>query len=248
MSTGQQQFTRRSLARNFPWSEGHVPTSSWEFSTNTPGELSTVARFQAPRPIWLREDRELSLVVPAYETKTVDDTADNSETFKLSHNLLESPATNNIVVYDDGTRVSGSALTVDYAADSFDYSSPNTGTTLDIYYVPRDPATVKFKKTAPGGGASFGQDLFSIPTAIAHTRDQIEEPLSFDLNRTELQPFVPRKWEVVMQVKADYTVKFEEPTRGTEATNALLSLPREQTENRIPGLKDAVKADIAELS
>ena len=92
------------------------------------------------------------------------------------------------------------------------------------------------------------QPLFEMPTVMAHTRDQSKDPLSFDLGRTDLHDAVPRKWQIKMVVNAPYPVAFEDDTRNTSATNALLSIPKAQTEARVRGLKDAVKADIAGLS
>jgi len=231
--------------QNAVWQPGTISRRDWSYSTNTTGEASTVATYQAPRPLRIREDREMDLAVPAYETFDTGG-AGSQETFNLSHNLLDTPATEALVLWSDGSRVQPGS--VDYAADSFDYTDGGSVETLDVYYIPRDPADVEFKKVAPGGGATLEQPLFSIPTAIAHTRDQNEDPLSFDLGRTQLHDTVPRKWQVKMIVDAPYTVQFEEDTRGTSATNALLSIPRAQTESRIQGLKDAVKADIAGLS
>ena len=225
---------------------GTIKRGDWRFSTNTTDEESVVATYEAPRPIRIREDREFDLAVPAHETFSVDGTADNSETFNLSYNLLDTPATVSLVLYDDGTPVQPDSI--DYAGDTFDYTSANTGTTLDVYYIPRDPASVEFKKVAPGGGATIEQPLFEMPTVMAHTRDQSKDPLSFDLGRSQLHDTVPRKWQIQMVVKAPYPVAFEESTRGTTATNALVSIPKAQTEERIRGLKDAVKADIAGLS
>jgi hypothetical protein len=233
------------LLKNYPWAGGDIPRSAWSFSTNTQDEASVVATFQADRPIIVREDREFDLAVPAYESFTTNGTADDSETFNLGYNLLDTPATEALVLFDDGSRAQPDSI--DYAADSFDYSSPNTDSTLDVYYVPRDPASVSFRKVAPGGGSTVRQPLFDVPTAIAHTRDQSKDPLSFDLQRSPLHGVVPRKWSVEMVVDAPYPVAFEEDTRDTSATNALLSVPRLQTEARINGLKDAVKRDVAGL-
>lgn len=233
---------------NAGWQPGTIARGDWTYSSNTTGEKSTVATYQAPRPIRIREDREFDLAVPAYETQDTDGSG-TQQTISLSNNLLDTPATEALVVWSDGSPVPASDLTVDYAANEFQYTDSGSVETLDIYYIPRDPAVVEFKKVAPGGGATLEQPLFSVPTAIAHTRDQSEDPLSFDLGRTRLHDTVPRKWQIKMVVDAPYTVRFEDDGgRGTSATNALLSIPRAQTESRIQGLKDAVKADIAGLS
>ncbi|WP_256299915.1 hypothetical protein [Haloarchaeobius salinus] len=238
-----------------PWKPGHINTGEWEFSQSTPDEPSTVATYQAPRPIRIREDREFDLAVPAFETfTTVGD--GSTQTFNLSHNLLDTPATEALVLWKvldsapDGMPAGQRETpdSIDFEGNSFDYTDSGNVENLFVYYIPRDPAVVEFTKVAPGGGATLEQPLFEVPTAIAHTRDQSKDPLSFDLGRTALQDTVPRKWKIVATVDAPYPVAFEdEEGRGTSATNALLAVPRAQTEARIRGLKDAVKADIAGL-
>jgi hypothetical protein len=227
------------------WESGHLHLNEFDTYQGTAGEESVVAEFRVDRPIILREDRPVSLVVPAYETFTVDGSADNSETFSLSNNLLDSPASENLVLWDDGSRVQPDSI--DYANDSFDYTSPNTGTTLDVYYIPRNPAEATLKKVGPGAGGGINQELHDWPLALAHTRDQHEDPIEMDMNRTPLQPVVPRKWKVQVVVDAPYTVGYAEDSRGTHADNALLSLPRVKTEDKIEGLASAVKRDIARI-
>lgn len=231
------------LRAEYAWRDGHIRRDEWVYSGNTPGEPSVVAEFQAPRPLILKEDEPLEFVIPAHETFTTDGTGGNQENFSLSHNAIDSPSTTSFVLFDDGARVKPDA--VDFAADSFDYTSPNTGTTLDAYYVPRDPAAVRFRKVSPKG--SVRQDVEEFPTVLAHTRDQSKDPLEFDLDRTPLQPVIPRKYDLQLIVDAPYPVDFEEDARGTEATNALLELPRLQTETKIDGLGGAVKADALEM-
>lgn len=231
------------LLEEYTWAGGRIQRDEWDYSTNTSDEPSVVATFDASRPVVLREDREVDLAIPAHETFTTNGTADDTETFTVSYDLLDSPATEGLVLFEDGDPVQPD--TVDYAADSFDYTDSGTDSTLDVYYIPRNPASVEFRKVAPGGGQTLRQPLSDIPTAIAHTRDQSKEPLDFDLGRSPLHGVVPRKWSIQMVVDAPYNVEFEEDNRGTSATNALLSLPRLQTESRITGLKDAVKRDIA---
>jgi hypothetical protein len=232
-----------------PWQPGHINTGEWEFSQNTPDERSTVATYKAPRPIQIREDRALDLAIPAFETFTTDGSG-TAQTFNLSHSVTDTPATEALVLWakpqSEGEPASRFSVdSIDFENNSFTYTDNSVTETLFVYYIPRDPAVVEFTKVAPGGGATLEQPLFEVPTAIAHTRDQSEDPLSFDLGRTELQDTVPRKWRVNMVVDAPYPVRFS--ADETRATNALVSVPRAQTEARIRGLKDAVKADIAGL-
>ncbi|MFD1645578.1 hypothetical protein [Haloarchaeobius litoreus] len=236
---------------NAAWKPGNIAgDGGWTFTGGTAGEPSTVATYQAPRPVRLREDRELDLAVPTFEQFSTSG-AGSQETFNLSFDLLDTPATEGIVVNKaDGsggyTRVYPDS--VDYANDSFDYTDGGSTEQLVVTYIPRDPASVEFRKVAPGGGATIEQPLFEIPTAIAHTRDQSQDPLSFDLNRSKFHDTVPRKWKIEVVVDAPYPAAFGDESLGLVAPNGLLSVPVARTEQRIRGLKDAVKADIAGLS
>ncbi|ELY81003.1 hypothetical protein [Natrinema gari] len=229
------------------WVPGSVTLREFETQAGTPGEASVVAETQVGRPLQLRddEDSELRLVLPAHEHRTTNGSADDQETFELDHNLLECPTTESFVLYEDGAVVDPDSI--DYDANAFDYTSAGTETDLDVFYVPRDPASVEIRKTAPGAGGKVNQTLKEAQTAILHTRDQAQQEIRFGFDRTPLQPYVPRKFRLQVVVDAPYTVAFEAPERanGTpRANNALLSLPRLQTEARIEGLGAAVKQDM----
>ena len=229
------------------WVPGSLTLREFDTQEGTPGEASVVAETKLGRPLQLRDDpdSELRLVLPAYEHFTTNGTADDQETFDLSHNAIDSPSTESFVLYEDGTVVEPDSI--DYAAGSFDYTSTGTDTDLDVFYIARDPASVEIRKTAPGAGGKVNQTLKEAQTAILHTRDQAQQEVRFGFERTPLQPYLPRKFKLQVVVDAPYTVAFEAPERanGTpRARNALLSLPRFQTEARIEGLGSAVKQDM----
>ncbi|DAC85271.1 hypothetical protein [Natrinema versiforme] len=229
------------------WTPGSVTLREFNTQEGTPGEASVIAETQVGRALQLRDDpdSELRLVLPAYEHFTTDANADNTETFELANTLVESPTTQDLLIWEDGAVVQPDA--VDYGADSFDYTSSGTETDLDVFYVARNPASVEIRKTAPGAGGKVNQTLKEAQTAILHTRDQAQQEIMFGFERTPLQPYLPRKFNLQVVVDAPYTVAFEAPERanGTpRARNALLSLPRYQTEARIEGLGAAVKQDM----
>ncbi|AFO57593.1 hypothetical protein [Natrinema sp. J7-2] len=229
------------------WVPGSVTLREFETQAGTPGEASVVAETQVGRPLQLRddEDSELRLVLPAHEHRMTNGSADDQETFELDHNLLECPSTQDFLLWEDGTVVDPDS--VDYDANSFDYTASGTDTDLDVFYVARNPASVEIRKTAPGAGGKVNQTLKEAQTAILHTRDQAQQEIRFGFDRTPLQPYVPRKFRLQVVVDAPYTVAFEAPERANgkpRANNALLSLPRLQTEARIEGLGAAVKQDM----
>ncbi|QCS43413.1 hypothetical protein [Natrinema versiforme] len=229
------------------WVPGSITLREFDTQPGTPGEASVVAEIKLGRPLQLRDDpdSELRLVLPAHEHFTTNGTADEQETFELGHNLIESPSTQDFLLWEDGNVVQPDS--VDYDDNSFDYTSSGTETDLDVFYVPRNPASVEIRKTAPGAGGKVNQTLKEAQTAILHTRDQAQQEIQFGFDRTPLQPYLPRKFKLQVVVDAPYTVAFEAPERanGTpRARNALLSLPRFQTEARIEGLGAAVKQDM----
>ncbi|QRV17469.1 hypothetical protein JMJ58_21175 (plasmid) [Haloterrigena salifodinae] len=92
--------------------------------------------------------------------------------FELGHNLIESPTTEDLLVWEDGTVVQPGSI--DYDANSFDYTSSGAVTDLDIFYIARNPASVEIRKTGPGAGAKVNQMLKEAQTETIHTRDQAQ--------------------------------------------------------------------------
>jgi hypothetical protein len=248
-------MSRRNIMRRLRgsgWQPGKFALRDFSFEgPNTTGQESVVADIEADRPVALRDDKDadLTLVVPAWETFSTDATADNTETFNLSNNLTDSPSTASLVLWEDGTVVQPDS--VDHANDAFDYTSSGTDTTLDVFYVPRDPADVHLKKVVSDGAVSIGQNVYEENTAILHSRDQAEQPTEVDVSGSDLERYIPRKSNLQLSVDAPYTVRFEAPARanGTpRATNAIVSVPKFQTEQNVPGLLQAVKADAAGIN
>lgn len=215
-------------------------TQDFDFSENTTDEKSEVARIQAPRDLQIRNGR-FPVVIPAYETFSTDGSADNSETFSLSHDLEDSENGVSIVVYDDGSLVSQSDLTVDYSADSFDYSSPNTNSTLDVYYVAKDPARIEIYKEAPKSGGNVEEKIYEGDLNLIHQTDQNRDPEKFYLNNKPFEAVVPENFNIVVYVDAPYTIAYSESTRGTKAINRKHKIPIEQFNRSIDGLGKAVK-------
>jgi len=233
--------------KDVSWVPGSVSRRDMTLRAGTPDDDSVVAEIKTGRPIQLRDDPDanLRLVLPAHEHFTTNGTADEAETFALGHNLIESPTTQDFLLWEDGSVVQPDS--VDYDDNSFNYTSSGTNTDLDVFYVARNPASVEIRKSAPGAGGKVNQTLKEAQTAILHTRDQAQQEITFGFDRTPLQPYLPRKFRLQVVVNAPYSVAFEAPERanGTpRAHNALLSLPRYQTEERIEGLGAAVKQDM----
>ncbi|WP_162991587.1 hypothetical protein [Halostella salina] len=215
---------------------------------NTTGEMSVIMTLQVERAVALRDDPDADLQL-ALTTSEMFTTSGNGsqETFNLQHAIAETPSTEALVLYsvagDTPERVQ--ADSVDYSADSFTYTDSGTAEDLVAYYVPRTPAEVEIRKVVSDGRVNIRQKLWAQNTAILHTRDQIEQSLNFDVSGSDMERYIPRKSTIEIAVKAPYRVILA--TTDTEAPNALVSLPKFQTEQRVEGLLPAVKEDAANI-
>jgi hypothetical protein len=219
--------------------------SDFELTNGAAGQRTRIARFEAESPLALREGAPMRLMFVEVEEFTTDGTADNTETFSLSQNLIETVNTADLVLFDDGAAVQPDA--VDYANDSFDYTDGATGSTLHAYYVARDPVQVEIERVAPRAQGAVQDTVFDEATSLLHDRDQNKEPATFDFDHP-LDSIVPRKWYI--DVYADGPVGFDwnddstATPQGTEATNAIISVPVRRGKRDVDGLAQAVREHI----
>jgi hypothetical protein len=213
---------------------------------NTTGEDSIVLSHRVDRARQLRADRNVRIVVPAFESFTTDGTADNTETFNLSHNIIDSPAGENLVLWEAGNRVQPDSI--NYSGDSFDYTDDGTGNNLYAWYIPQDAASVSIVKRAPKGqsGTVLQEEVFDAPTSLLHTRNQVKNGLNLDLGGSRGKPIVPEDWDLRLVVNAPYTVRYDDPNGdGATADNFVVSVPWFRQQGRVEGLDQAVRFDIA---
>lgn len=240
MSASIQEQAFKRLTET-PGSKTKLRRGDFETTNGTVNERTRIARYQAPNPLALRTDAPARIVFVAHESFTTDGTAGNTETFNLGENLIESPNTDNFVLYEGSSIVAPDA--VSYSGDSFDYTDDGTSNTLHAYYVPRDPVKIAIEKTAPPSEGNLSYTVFDGVTSIVHSKNQNKEPIEFDANHP-LDLVVPKKWH--LDVYADGPVAFEwsESTDGTVAINALLSVPIVQAKRDVEGLEQAVKQQV----
>ena len=241
MMTEEEVSNLKKKVAEAPAQKTVLRTQDFEFSQNQTDEMSEVARIQAPRDLQIRNGR-FPLVVPAYETFTTNSTADDSETFSLSNSLIDSENGRSVIVYDDGSLVAQSDLTVDYSADEITYSSPNSDSTLDVYYVSSDPARIEIYKEAPKSGGNVEERIFEGDLNLIHQTDQNRDPEKFYLNDKPLEDVVPENFDVVIYVDAPYQIAYSDGSgRGTKAINRKHKIPINQFRRSIDGLGKAVK-------
>jgi hypothetical protein len=239
MSGNVMRRLRRTEAQN-----QKLRRTDFDLTAGTAGQRTRIARYQTELPIALRQDAPMRLVFVAREDFTTDGTTGNTETFTLSNDLIQTPNTADLVLYEAGSRVQPDA--VDYDADSFDYTDDGTNNTLHAYYVARDPVRVDVEKVSPKAQGSVSEVVYDDVTSVLHERDQNQEPPRFDFDTDEkpLAPVVPRKWYLDVYAEGPVAFDWDDDTDGTTAVNAVLSLPIRRAEAHVDGLSAAVKRDI----
>lgn len=205
-------------------------------SENTTNQESVVASYSADLPLAVREGKPITLALAAFDTWTTNSTSGDSETFSFAHNIIESPTTSNFVLYEGGSLVQPDS--VDYANNSFTYTDDGTGNNLYGFYIADNPGTLTIRKVSPGG---IPEDIHTVNLAIAHARDQHRQPLTADF-RHELQPVVPRNWDLEIVVDVDYQIDFEaDGAPEATAANAIIDIPIREARQNIDGLGRIVR-------
>jgi len=202
---------------------------------NTPGERSLIAEYKARRPFGLRQDAVFDLNLIAYESFSTDGSAGNTETFNLGHDLVDAVAVaDDFVLYEGPNEVQPDS--VDYSADSFDYTDDGTNNTLHAFYVSSDQAHVEIEKHAP---SNHYAGLDERDAGLVNLRDQGRDPLSFDFG-DPLGGVVPTDWRVEVYVNAPYQITWSKEGGDATPRNALITFPIRRSEQEIERLEDIV--------
>jgi len=220
--------------------EDALTKADFDTSAGTPDQRSEVATYKTNRPLAIDQNRVFDLSLVAYETFTTDGTAGNTETFTLSNDLVESNAIgDSLVLYENGSEVQPDS--VDYGADTFDYTDDGTANDLEAYYAAGEQARLEIQKVAPNGTP---ETLYTGDLGMVHRKDLAKNPLRFDLDLSPFQPILPKNFRLEVHVDAPYTVAFEQG--DTTATNALFDIPTLGAPSEIEGLAGVVRSDMAE--
>jgi hypothetical protein len=212
----------------------------------TAGERSLVASYKARGvPFAIRDGAAARLAFVTAEEFTTNTTADDAETFSLSYNLVDTVNTQNLILYDSGTRVQPDS--VDVAANEFTYTNPDAAAdTLHAFYVARDPGAVTIEKVAPKTASQLSETLDEDTTSGLADRNQNKDPVKFEFHKP-LEGVVPANWELRIYVDAPAPVRWDDSSLATSngdvATSAIIELPIVQFEQTVPGLAEAVKRD-----
>jgi len=224
----------------------HIVPDDMDISVTSQGQRSRLGRYRADTAVMLRGGKPFRIAVPAYYGDTTDGNAGDSETFTLPHSVVDTPATQSVVVWLDGDYY-GAPDSVDYANDTIDVTDPNTNSNLHVYYVSDAPATLELRKAVPDSTTSSSQQVYQANTGLVHGTQQTEQPEFLSVGGSPLHGFVAADMTVDAYIKAPYTVRWTDPDGDdTEPTNAMLNLPIMEGRSEVAGLKAAIKAEMGE--
>lgn len=214
-------------------------------------QRNLVASYKAKVPLLVRPETALRLAFVTVEEFSTDNTADNTETFNLDNQIIETPNTRDLALFKNGERVQPDS--VDYDGDSFDFTDPDTGSTLHAYYVFGSPAQISLERHAPRSQGRVSDVIFDDATSLLHPRNQNQEPVTVagDGSPSVMDLVVPRNFELRVYAQSDvdglevaYNDSDTNSPQDTEAPNALLSVPVRKAQNDIQGLADLTKRSI----
>lgn len=236
-----EQIAKR--LREVPANDRPLSRSDFTLTNGTASERSKVAEFKADRPFALREDERVRLALVTHESFTTDGTGGNTETFSLSHDVVDAGSTAEpLAVFKNGTAADEDS--VDFSGDTFDFTDSGSSNTLDVYYTvgPGDQCQVEIEKAAP---KDVTDGVWTGDIGLVNARDQDKQDLTLDFDHP-LDRIVPKNWYIRVYADGPYAVEWSESTNSTSAPNALLTLPIRQSQENIEGLHRAVRHRIAD--
>ncbi|TKX79549.1 hypothetical protein EXE53_15405 [Halorubrum sp. SD626R] len=199
---------------------------------------SVILDYKARQPIALRQGGIYRVVPVARETFTTDGSG-TQQTFNLSHNLIDSDVSDDLVLYADGAQAEPDS--VDYAADSFDYTDGGAAEDLTVFYVAATQASIKLKKVGPGGSNS--ETLVEHDVALINRREPNRDPLKFTFDRSPIQGTVPKDWHLKWEIDGPFNAGWD-PETDPAPVNMLVSVPiNRATVAEVEGLSTAVGQD-----
>jgi len=230
--------------RQIPASRQKLRKADFDLTNGSTGERTLIAEHKVKTPTVLRPGRGGRLAFATVEEFQTDGTG-SAQTFNLSHDIIQTPNTDNIFLFEAGSVVQPDS--VDYGADSFTYTGPGSAEYLHAAYIPRDPTLVEIERQAPRAQGGVSDVVLDEATSLLHPQDQNQEPPEFN-GTNPLDFAIPKNWK--LQVYADGPVPFEwndgaeANSQGAVARNAIISLPVRRAGRDVQGLSQAVKRHI----
>ncbi|SEW10176.1 hypothetical protein [Halobacterium jilantaiense] len=227
----------------------NLSPQAFDWRANSMGSRSRIARLRADvayKLLGKQSDRPLELALPAYESLgPTDGSAGDTETFTVSHGILDCPNTQDVVVWLDGDYY-GAPDSVDRSSGDIQVTDSGTGSTIHVFYIPNKAGTLEVEKAAEGS-TSTSKNLKTVSVKNIHRKNLSEQPEYFEFRdgSDPLEPFVAADMTLDVYVDVPYVTRFEDPDGdGAVATNALLNFTAMQGRDVVPGLKAEVTASM----
>ena len=230
--------------KQVPASSTQLRRQDFDLSNGTANQRTKIAEYEAETPMFLRPDAAMRLAFTTVEQFQTP--GDGSQTsYTLSNNILETPNTANLVLYEAGSRVQPDS--VDYGANSFTYTGPGSAKYLHAFYVPRDATQIEIERQAPRSQGNVSDVPYDDVTSLLHERNQNREPPTMDVDNI-LDLVVPQKWKVQVYAEGPVGFAYDDSdtanSQDTNASNALLKIPVRKASQNVKGLSQAVKQRI----
>ncbi|WP_435358447.1 hypothetical protein [Haloarchaeobius sp. DFWS5] len=241
----KQQEAEAAL-KNTPAKNQSLKRADFELTDGATNQRTKIASFKAKVPLVLRE-AAMRLVFVVGEEFTADGTG-NTETHNLSNELIDTPNTSSLELYSDGQRVQPDS--VDYDANSFDYTDSGNDETLHAFYVARDPVKVSIERVAPKSQGRMADVVYDDVSAALHERNQTKEPPRMEFGEDPLKRVVPKDWKLEVYADGPVAYRWDDSglatNNGDVAVNAMMTIPVARSQKQIPGLSRAVRLNLAE--
>jgi len=230
--------------RQTPATNQRLKKDEFALTDGAANQRSLIAEYQVPSPTVLRRQTPIRFAVTTVEEFETDGSG-SQQTFGLSNDVIETPNTVSVALYEAGSRVRPDS--VDYSSNEITYTGSGSEEYLHAHYVARDPAQIEIQRQAPKSQGSISDVVFDDPTSLLHVRDQNEDPPTFD-GRSLLDYTVPKNWKLQIYANSPYPVQWDDSgesnSQGTVATNAIVSLPVRRADSDVQGLSRATKRHI----
>jgi len=227
--------------RQVPASRQKLRKDDFDLTNGSANERSLIAEHKAKTPTFFRPDRGGRLAFATVEEfQTPGD--GTQTTYNLSNDLIQTPNTDNLVLYEAGSVVQPDSI--DYSGDTFTYTGPGAAEYLHAAYVPRDPVLIEIERQAPRAQGGVTDVILDEPTSLLHSQDQNQEPPEFQ-GTHPLDFAVPKNWKVQIYAKGPVPFEWddgaESNSQGAVASNSVVSLPVRRANSDVPWLSQAVK-------
>jgi len=226
-----------------PHSPSQFTRGDFDLSAATGDGMQTVAEIKVKRTTAVRPE-EFDLDLVAYESFASDSTTGDTDTFDLSHYPIQTDSVaEDFVLYAGGERVPDDNYSVDFDANTFDYTGDETTNDLHAFYTSAQQARYEVRKVAPNGTT---ETLDEGDLSLVLRQDANKSPLSFNFDHA-LQGVLGPYWTLQIRVDAPYVMRWTaDAGDGTARGDQMLAdLPVNIADREAPEFIDGVLRAVA---